>query len=233
MLNAAAQRAEQGGGGQGGGGHGDRAVHGEHPGGQQHQPGVDPDEQAGDDRVGQGAADDPVDLIQPVAQYGHAHAQWERHAGGIEGDGVHHAGHPRAAVRLSHCQDHDADEADRRSGGEPLVLFPDVTLRAPEAGHLADDPGHPEEELREASSWRSDEMAGHHGRQVARACHIGRRDGLRDQHQDADGQVGPQCAAPRPGQPAVREQQDRCHAGEHRHRPEGVLAEEHSRPEWQ
>jgi hypothetical protein len=40
----------------------------EHLGGQQHQPRVDPDQQAGDDRVRQRPGDDPVDLIQPVLQ---------------------------------------------------------------------------------------------------------------------------------------------------------------------
>ena len=33
--------------------------------------GVDPDQQAGDDRVGQGTGDDPVNVVQPVLQDGH------------------------------------------------------------------------------------------------------------------------------------------------------------------
>src|SRR6516162_8332573 len=36
--------------------------------GEQDQPRVDPDQQAGDDRVGQGPGDDPVDFVQPVLQ---------------------------------------------------------------------------------------------------------------------------------------------------------------------
>jgi hypothetical protein len=50
----------------------------EYLGGQQHQPGIDPHRQSGHDRIGQCASDDPVDVIQPVLQDGHAHADWQR-----------------------------------------------------------------------------------------------------------------------------------------------------------
>jgi hypothetical protein len=61
VLHPAARGAEQCHRSQRGGGDRHRPVDPEHLGGQQHQPGVDPDQQAGDDGVGQGAGDDPVD----------------------------------------------------------------------------------------------------------------------------------------------------------------------------
>ena len=71
-LHPPPHRIEQGRRGQRGGGHRHRGVEPEHLGGQQHQPGVDPGQQAGDDRVGHGPGDDPVDVVQPVPQHGDA-----------------------------------------------------------------------------------------------------------------------------------------------------------------
>ena len=68
LLHPPPQRIEQRRRSQRGGGHRDRGMEPEHLGGQQHQARVDPDQQAGDDRVGQGPADDAVDVIQPVPQ---------------------------------------------------------------------------------------------------------------------------------------------------------------------
>ena len=65
-LDSAAQRVEQRGDHQRGGRHCNRAVERQHPSGQQHQACVQADQQAGDDGVGQGAADDAVDVVQPV-----------------------------------------------------------------------------------------------------------------------------------------------------------------------
>ena len=81
VLNSPPHGVEQGGGGQGGGGHRHRAVDPEHLGGQQDQARVDPDQQAGDDRVGQGPGDDPVDVVQPVAQDGDADGQRDQRDG--------------------------------------------------------------------------------------------------------------------------------------------------------
>ena len=63
LLHPPPQRIEQRRRGQRGGGHRHRRVDPEHLGGQQHQPGVHPDQQAGDDRVRQGPGDDPVDVV--------------------------------------------------------------------------------------------------------------------------------------------------------------------------
>ena len=68
MLDPDAHRIEQCGGSQCGGSHGNRRTEREHARGQQHEPGVRPDQQSGHDRVGECAGDDPVDVIQPVLQ---------------------------------------------------------------------------------------------------------------------------------------------------------------------
>src|SRR5260370_22430563 len=47
------------------------------PGGQQQQARIHPDQQAGDDRVGQGPGDNPVDVVQPVPQDRHPDAYRE------------------------------------------------------------------------------------------------------------------------------------------------------------
>ena len=77
-LHPAAQRVEQRRRRQSRGGHRHRGVDLEHLGGQQHQARVDADQQAGDDRVGQGPGDDPVDVVQPVLQDRHADGHRQR-----------------------------------------------------------------------------------------------------------------------------------------------------------
>src|SRR6202042_3045909 len=66
---------------QGGGSPGPCAVDREPLGGQQYQAGVDPDQQAGDDRVAQSPGDDPVDVVQPVPQDGDADGQRDERDG--------------------------------------------------------------------------------------------------------------------------------------------------------
>jgi hypothetical protein len=63
-----AGRLEGGGHGQGGGGHGQAGALGQQPAQQQHDQGVAEAEQQGEQGPGQGAADDPVQVVQPVAQ---------------------------------------------------------------------------------------------------------------------------------------------------------------------
>ena len=77
-LHPAPDRVEECGRRQGGGGHRNGRVEPQYLLGQQHQPGIDPDQQAGDDCVGQRAGDDPVDLVQPVLQDGHPDAHRQR-----------------------------------------------------------------------------------------------------------------------------------------------------------
>ena len=55
-----------------------RGMERQDPGGEQHQARIHPGQQAGDDRVGQGPGDDPVDVIQPVLQDPHADARRQR-----------------------------------------------------------------------------------------------------------------------------------------------------------
>src|SRR5580700_6548015 len=86
-LDLAPDRVEQGGGGQGGSRDCYRGFDGEYLGGQQDQAGVHPDQQPGHDRVGQRAGDDPVDVVQAVAQDGHAQARGQ-HGYGDRGYGV-------------------------------------------------------------------------------------------------------------------------------------------------
>ena len=78
-LHPVSQRAEQRRGGQRGHGHRHRGMDRQDPGGQQHQSGVHPDQQAGDDRVGQGPGDDPVDRVQPVLHDGDADGDRQAH----------------------------------------------------------------------------------------------------------------------------------------------------------
>src|SRR5215211_3554283 len=78
VLDPAAQRLEQGGGGQGQGGHGQapRALGQAGGGGQDEQ--VGDDQQGGDQRVGDGPGDQAVQVPQPVAQHRHRDGQRER-----------------------------------------------------------------------------------------------------------------------------------------------------------
>jgi drug/metabolite transporter, DME family len=66
VLHPPPQRIEHGRRRQGRCGHRHRRRDRQHLSGQQHQAWVQPDQQAGDDGVGQGAGDDPVDVVQPV-----------------------------------------------------------------------------------------------------------------------------------------------------------------------
>ncbi|HYY18897.1 MAG TPA: hypothetical protein VE864_08655, partial [Streptosporangiaceae bacterium] len=69
-LDPAAHRVEQRRRGQRGDGHRRRGVQAEHQRAEQDRPGVDAGQQRGDDRVRQRAADDPVDVVEPVLQDG-------------------------------------------------------------------------------------------------------------------------------------------------------------------
>jgi hypothetical protein len=119
VLHPATHRVEQGRGHERRGRHGHRVVEPEHLSSQQDQPGVHPDEQPGDDRVGQGPADDPVDVVQPELQDPEPDAdrQCERP------DSCRELNNPQPARRVidPHQRDPSRDEY-RRPAQQPLQL---------------------------------------------------------------------------------------------------------------
>ena len=93
---------------------------------QQYQPGVHADEQPGDDRLDQGPAQDPVDVVQAVLQDGHAHAHGHREEGGQDRDVTEHA--PEAG-RVPE-RDPDGSRGLTGAGWSRTVLML-ITCRAP------------------------------------------------------------------------------------------------------
>src|SRR5215207_2726511 len=107
VLDPAAQGLEQGGGGQGGGGHGQAAgVAGQAGGGREDEQ-LGDDQQGGDQGVGDGAAGQPVQVPQPVAQHRHRDGQRDRQK---QGDGEGILGHQPGAP--------EGQEQQRRGGGD-------------------------------------------------------------------------------------------------------------------
>jgi hypothetical protein len=77
-LDADPERVEQGGRDERRGGNANTARERERVGGERDQPNEDPDQERGEDRVGERAADQPVDLIQPVFENADADAERQR-----------------------------------------------------------------------------------------------------------------------------------------------------------
>jgi hypothetical protein len=119
VLDTMPHRVEQGGGHERRGRHRHRVVEPEHLGSQQDQPGVHADEQSGDDRVAHGAADDPVDVVQPELEDPEADAdrQRERPDRSRDDDRLQPAG--RA---IDPDQGDTAGDEDHRPAQEPLQL---------------------------------------------------------------------------------------------------------------
>jgi len=80
ILDTAAQRLERGRGGQGGRGHGQAAGVAGQAGDRGKDEQVGQDQQAGDQHPGESAADQPVQVPQPVAQHRHRHRHRHRRA---------------------------------------------------------------------------------------------------------------------------------------------------------
>ena len=84
-LDAAAGRLEQRGHGQSGGGHNQAgALGGQQPAEPKHHGHIAGAEQQAEQRVGQGAAEDAVDVVQPVAQYRRPGGQEQRDKAGTD-----------------------------------------------------------------------------------------------------------------------------------------------------
>ncbi len=78
MLDALAQRVEEGGGGERGRGNADAPGESERVRSQRDQPDKGADQEAGQYRVGESATDQPVDLIEPVFEDPDADADRQR-----------------------------------------------------------------------------------------------------------------------------------------------------------
>jgi hypothetical protein len=130
---------EQGGHGQGGGGHGQGRVAGgrvEQAAQKEHPGGVDRGQQGGEQPVGQGAVDQPIDVVEPVAQDGHADAQVQ----GAERQSLEdHVPQPRR-VQADQVGDQDRGQ-ERAPVGQPLELLALLALGPPEPGQQRDGRG--------------------------------------------------------------------------------------------
>ena len=139
VLDPAPQRREQRGHGQGGGGHGQAARPlGELGGGRDDQQ-VGHDQQGGDHRVGDGPADQPVQVPQPVAEHRHRHRQRQARQ---RQDERGQPGPRRDPVAvLEHQQDDHAEQPGHRGGGpggDPAQLLALDPPRGPEPQDQAD-----------------------------------------------------------------------------------------------
>jgi hypothetical protein len=152
VLHPPAQRVEQGRDDQGGGGHRDRRLERQHAGGQQDQAEEHPGEHGGDQRVGDHPADDPVELVQPVLQHGHAQAD-RQGAGPDGGQGADHrlravpGGFPHGERDDEHADD-QRDHQDGRAAVEPLELLPALAAGVPVRRYLQHDPSQPADQGR-------------------------------------------------------------------------------------
>ena len=146
-LHSLAQRVEQRRDDQRGHRDGQRALDRQHPGGQENQAGEHAAEQDGDQRVGDHPADDAVELVQPVLQYRHRHADGQ----GCRAEGHQHV--DRHLVRPAgglfegerdneHAEDRRGHE-DARAAVEPLELLAALTAGVPVGRYLKGQPGHP------------------------------------------------------------------------------------------
>jgi hypothetical protein len=225
-LDAAAGRLEGGGHGQGGRGHGQAGALGQQPAQAEHDGGVAQAEQDGEQAVGQGAADNAVQVIEAVAQDGRPDGQ------GQEG----HTDHARPGTQV-HLADRDQDgrgqhrQAGQGGGqGHPAQLLalgpagpaePDDQRRgAGQDGEEADQQGELDGDPQDAAvdlgvEWPGDEL----GERVQRP----RGDGgghQGDGHRDRQG-PGPPAPAGRRRRPGRGEQQHEPDRGQHggdRHR---------------
>ena len=99
----------------------------------------DADQQPGDDQVGERAADQPVDFVQPVLQ--DADADTDRQRRDRESSRVTDSG---AALRNT---DDESDDADRAAAEEPFQLLALLACRPAIAHDLADHPGEEEADI--------------------------------------------------------------------------------------
>jgi len=105
----------------------------EHLGGQQHKPGVHPDQQAGHDRVRQRPGDDPVDIVQMVFQDPYAHADRQRR------DPEKRDIPDRLITRKA--ENHKRQHKHGSAAHQPLELVPTLPSRAQVTEELAGHPG--------------------------------------------------------------------------------------------
>ena len=236
LLHPAAHRAEQCRRGQRGGGHRHRRVDLEHLGGQQHQPGVYPDQQPGHDRVSQCPADDPADLVQPVLQDRHAHA----HRQGSDADQEYAAHYLPAAMGSTGVGPGDKRGEGRGSPGhQPAELLAPLAGRAPPAHDLVANGKRPEAEKDQAQGLEDDRVLAVGQKEQPAGVHLGavagervhRHLGLHDHVDHGKREISAYHPAPPRGrQSPVREQQD-----DQRDQPElgrrDVVQEQHHRTE--
>jgi DNA-binding SARP family transcriptional activator/tetratricopeptide (TPR) repeat protein len=191
-------------------------------GGQQHQPGVQPDQQAGDDRVGQRPGDDPVDLIQPVLQ----DPLPDRHRQRGDTHPCEDAKHAqqRGAIAIARRTDGprhaQADDGDEGATRQPFQLLTPLPVGTPPAQRLADDETQRQPEDQDQDHALdgvepADRMID--GRQPAAFVdadgmggqRTGDRHGGSDQQGREDNAIDAEHPAPEAREPAVGEEQDR------------------------
>jgi hypothetical protein len=136
-LDPAAGRPEPGGHGQGGPGHHPARRVAGHPAGQlpedQDQAGVDPGQQHGDQPVDHGAVDQPVDLVEAVAQDRHPGRDWQER---------HHHGEQQVGERVREPVAEHEQGQQSAGVGEPFELEALVASRAAEPDHQRHHRGH-------------------------------------------------------------------------------------------
>ena len=138
MLHALPEWVEQRGGGQRRGGDRDRRGERQDVGGHEDDRRRTPRQQAGDDQVRERAADQPVDLVEPVLHDPDAEA--DRKCGDRDEAGAGHSRDDRRVGLGQRHSDHEPADAGRGAAHQPLQLLAAFSGRAVVGDHLADHP---------------------------------------------------------------------------------------------
>ena len=232
-LHAQAQRVEQRGGGQGRRGDADGRGERQHVGRQGDDADEHPNQQARQDRVRERAADQPVDLVQPVLEDPDADRNGER-GNCQDGDLPYGVIDERRALRAEDRDDRPHD-ARGRSADQPLQLLPPLAAGTAPRSDLAGDEGKPQQRQRQCGHRKQGDRAGDSvrvraARVVAERVHPHGlsenrclRGELTDQEQHRKPDVQLQHAAPASRRHApVRKQQDRGQAEDERAQARGA-----------
>jgi hypothetical protein len=172
------------------------------------------DQQGGEDRVGQRAADQPVDLIEPVAQDADAHGDRQRGQADRERD-IADESRSAAGSRV----DREADDQGAGAGAQALQLLAPLAVGTTVAEQLVAHRGQYEHNARRQANALDGAKPGRGAAGVAEADQIAvgvqrpaqaegcNRDRQRagDEH-DAEREIGSQRPTPARAKPAVGEQ---------------------------